>query len=82
MAMRAAHRSKFAALTTQYEWKLEWDEKTNKQQITIIIVTWYLNEKASSDLNTFLCVKTHQFRSPLLIMDKIKDVIVNRKSEL
>ena len=26
-----------------------------------LIVTWYVNEKASSDLNTFLCVKTHPF---------------------
>ena len=35
-----------------------------------------LNNKASSDLNTFLCVKTHPFH------DGIKHVVVNRKYEL
>ena len=37
--------------------------------------------ESSSDLNTFLCVRTPPI-SFIIIHDGIKDVVVNRKSEL
>ena len=41
---------------------------TPKMTTANIIVTCYVNEEALSDLNTFLCVRTHQFCSSSLFM--------------
>ena len=41
---------------------------TPKMTTANIIVTCYVNEEALNDLNTFLCVRTHQFRSSSLLI--------------
>ena len=47
MAMSAEHRSKFAAVTSPYEWKnLEWDDKLqNKQKNQINIKIFLVHKK-------------------------------------